>query len=409
MSRFTQRIARGKSTQTTSEVGDITHGEDLMVSDVGPWALQSVSRGSETLQAMTTPSRGYWRVDTSSEFVPSQIYTYDNNPSNHGGIVPTGGLTIDGYFVPAGTAVCQFRSFSDGFYAQSVTAKLLFRGCSWRTTNIDGSSIINDAYSVAGNWQCFMHYCDMGAPSKETDGGAFWKMIGGSNHRAYRTYISDVGCGIQPNVNGVEITEVFIDGILFLYGEMGTSGVGPDSTTGHVNGISLEGNIQDLTIQRCKIIIPSPDGATGSGGSDPGNPGYGTQPGQLGYGSGTNPGRIVGQTDCIALFTNQGVNTNILIADNYLGGTGYCFYGSDSGAGATTNNVFTGNKFSTKWWTNGGQYGPYTGSIVFGSNGNVNSNNTWADDYGSGGNGCTALFDRQYPLGNGPRVGTTAF
>jgi len=393
------------TTDAGAGLRSITHGEELLISDVGPWALQGVANGSEVLQAMTTPARGYWRIDTPSEFAPTSTYVYNNDPTNHGGVVPVGGMVIDGYTVPAGTIVCQFRSFDSDFYAQSQSSKVMFRGCSWRTTTISGSSVINDSYSTT-DWQCFMHFCDLGGIDKEHDGGAFWKMLAGSGHRAYRLYMSDGFCGIQPNCHNVEITEIYIAGVLFLYGEAGTSGSGPDVTTGHVNGISTEGAVNGLTIQRCKITIPSPDGATGSTGSAPGQVGYGTQPGQLGYGAGSNPGRIVQQTDCIALFTIQGPNNQIRIVDNYLGGSGYCLYGSDAGS---TNNVYTGNKITTQWWTSGASFGPYTGTVAFGNNGNISSGNVWADDYGTSGNGCTAIADRQYPAGNGPRTNTAAF
>lgn len=69
--------------------------------------------------------------------------------------------------------------------------------------------------------------------------------------------------------------------------------------------------------------------------------------------------------------------------------------------------MVTGNKITTRWWTNGGNFGAITDIPAWGSNGNSQSNNTWADDYGTGGNGCTALADRQYPAGNGPRAGTS--
>jgi hypothetical protein len=248
----------------------------------------------------------------------------------------------------------------------------------------------------------------MGAPTKEGDAyGAFWKSLGGSNHRIYRTYSSNGLVGFQPNRPNFEITETLIENIPFYYGEMGTNGTG-DSSVIHINGISVEGGASNLTIQRCKIVIPSPDGATGVNGSTAGKSGYGTQPGQVGYGAGTNPGRLVGQTDCIAVFAIGASNNGVTIKDNYLGGSGYCLYAGNAD-GQGQNIVVTGNKFTTQWWTNGGNFGPISDVPTWGANGNVKSGNVWADDYGTGGNGCTALANRQYPTGNGPRAGTAVF
>ena len=54
-------------------------------------------------------------------------------------------------------------------------------------------------------------------------------------------------------------------------------------------------------------------------------------------------------------------------------------------------------------------HGPYQGTVPFGTAGNVNSDNRYLDDYGTGGDGSTAIANRQYPAGNGPRTGTSAF
>jgi hypothetical protein len=78
-----------------------------------------------------------------------------------------------------------------------------------------------------------------------------------------------------------------------------------------------------------------------------------------------------------------------------------------SADGQARNIHVTGNKITTKWWTNGGNFGAITDIPTWGSNGNYQTNNTWADDYGTGGNGATALANRQYPAGNGPRVGAS--
>ena len=92
------------------------------------------------------------------------------------------------------------------------------------------------------------------------------------------------------------------------------------------------------------------------------------------------------------------------MTDNYVGGTGWCIYAG----GANAHNVtLTGNTFTTRWWTNAGGFGAIADTPVWGSNGNIQSGNVWADDYGTGGNGCTAIGDRQYPSGDGPRVGAS--
>ena len=408
MSPLARRLQQvSKMTPFIPPASNITHGDQLTISDVGPWALQAVARGSESLDVVALPVRGYWRADTPLEFVPNQPYVYSNSPANKGGIVPAGGLTIDGYFVPAGTYVCQFRDLSAGDFAcQGLTSgTLLFRGVRVRNGTTGDSATFNIATSTAG-FTIHTHYSDFGANDGNTPHGAFIKMIGGGAHRVLRTYFTYLSTAIQPNVNGMEITENYIDKITYFYGEAGTSGLGPDSTTGHLNGISTEGGLSGLTIQRNRIVVPSPDEGTAAGGAAAGQPSYGTQPGQLGNGAGSNPGRLTTQTDCIALFTLGGNNSNIQILDNYLGGAGWCFYGTASGG---INNVYTGNKVTTKWWSNGGNYGPYNGTVAFGSGGNVSSGNVWADDYGTGGNGTTALSGRQYPAGNGPRAGTVVF
>jgi hypothetical protein len=145
---------------------------------------------------------------------------------------------------------------------------------------------------------------------------------------------------------------------------------------------------------RNKILVPSPDGSVA--------PSVGA------------PNRTTPQTDCIALFQSLAGpypgdgTTGIQVRDNYLGGSGYVIYGGGSEPGCR-NVKITGNKITTRWWTNGGNFGPFAYDPGFGTNGNEKANNTWADDYGSGGNGINPTSARQYPLGNGPRQGELAF
>lgn len=403
----------------------VTHGEQLTVNHVGPWTLQGVAKGSESLTALTGPGRGFWRFDTPDEFSSSTAWPSNandanpavlNSPTLHEGTVTGSPVTIDGYSIPVGTRIVQFREFPDGldFYAQGTTLKVLFRGCRFRfSEGVSGASLINDNGAAAGQ-QVMVHYSDIGCVSMDPPNGAsafmFYKSLGGSNHRWLRNYQTRSAVFLQPNAPGWEIVENWMGEYIYAYGEAGTSG-GFDSTTYHLNGISTEGGQTRIRILRNRILCQSPDGSTGSTGTATGQIGYGTQPGQTGYGAGSEPGRLTTQTDCIALFAITGANagdgtTGIQIRDNYLGGSGVCIYAGNADGGAT-NVHLTGNKVTTRWWTNGGNFGAITDLPVWGSNGNDQSNNTYADDYGTGGNGTTAPAGRQYPAGNGPRVGTS--
>lgn len=402
--------------------GIITHGSQLTPAVVGPWTLQAATKGSETLSSLTGPSRGFWRFDTPDEFLPTAAWPSNANDSNpsilndptlHGGVVTGAPVVIDGYTIPIGTRIVQFTVFPDGydFYAQGTGLKVLFRGCRFRWTNgVGGSGIFNDASSLATQ-QIMTHYCDIGLVSLDPPNGSealmHMKFLGGQNHRAFRNYHTRTSAFMQPNNGAFEITECYMTEYIYAYGEAGTSGVGPDSTTYHLNGISIEGGVNGGVIKRNLILCQSPDGSTGSSGSAAGQVGYGTQPTQVGYGAGTNPGRLTTQTDCIALFAIASSNTNATIDSNYLGGSGFVLYAGNADGGAT-NITVTNNQFTTKWWTNGGNHGVITDVPTWGSNGNVESNNTWADDYGTGGDGATATANRQFPAGDGPRKGTAA-
>jgi len=363
--------------------GVITHGEQLTAANVGPWVLQGVPKGQEQLEKISAPSRGYWRFDTPAEFVPAGTYTYNNNVNNHGGTLAADTI-IDGYLVPAGTKVVQFRDLSAAdFYAQGASGTWLFRGVKSRQSGVGGASFFNDNNATYTN---YIHYSDLGGlganDGQQSD--VAWKMMGGKDHRVYRTYISNVTSGLQPNVNGVEITENLLDGINFYYGEPGPCGTG-GSCTYHLNGISSEGR-SNVTPTRFKILrnnitLPSPDGA----------------------------GRVVPQTDALGLFgTNGGSYNDVLVEGNYFGGGGYTIYAAGERPGAKDVR-FINNKFTTKWWTNGGNFGAVASPTSWGTNGNVATGNVWADDYGSGGNGNTPTSSRQYPTGNGPRKGQTVF
>jgi len=291
-------------------------------------------------------------------------------------------MAIDGYAVPGGTQVCQFSNLSlGGFSAQGQGGQYLFRGCRFRSNQIDDTSCFNDFTSTYTN---ALHYCDMGGLSaNNADADAsFWKMIGGTNHRVYRCYMTYQKVALQPNAPNFECTENYIDKITFFWGLPGPpSGGGPN----HTAGIGCEGGVSGYRFLRNRLFIPSPD----------------------------DGGNVIANGATLAMEgTNGGTYHDCQVIDNYMAGANYAFlaFGEQPGQ---TNIVVTGNTFTTTWWTDGGitgilQAGP--SPVPWGTNGNVKSNNTYADDYGTGGTGTgTPLSSRQFPTGNGPRKGTLAF
>jgi len=373
-------VESGGGSQWNAVVND---GEELTLDHVGPWALQGVPRGEEVIQTMVLPSRGYWKMDEPTEYAPTTPYVYNNSPTNRGGIVPAGGMIIDGVAVPAGTVVAQFRDFSAGdFSAQGQGGSYVFRGCRSRSDAIGQSSMFNDYTSTYTNR---LLYCDIGGKEPaalESWQMSFWKMIGGQDHIMKRNYCSSQYVTFQMNANNAQCIENFIEKLTWYYGETAPPGQGGEPL--HMSSVGAQGGVSGLRVLRNKILCQSPDPL----------------------------GNVF--TQGAALTFGNDINvpwSDVWIKNNYLSGMGFVIRLFGEVAGQNNLQVMN-NKVTTKWFTNGGASGvAQLGDqpVVWGSNGNIKSGNVWADDYGSGGNGNTPTSARQYPSGNGPRVGQEAF
>lgn len=339
----------------------ISHGEELTIADTSYTAL-GISSGQ--VPVVSTPGRGYFRGDTPLEFVPNQPYVYNDNPANKGGIVPAGGLTIDGYFVAAGTYVAQFEEFSSDFY-MTGSSSFLFRGCKIRGSN-RAPGYWNTAAGYTG--KLFIGYCDLGGlgAADAQYNEVPIKISNGSGGAVYRNYISYTTTAIQINANGYDLTENYIEKLTYYYGPNPPPG---ESTDKHINGITINGGETCIRILRNNIVAASPDDA----------------------------GRVVNQTDCISFFQDFGTfpgtgqnsdgSFGYQVLDNYIGGTGYCIYaGKNAGSAANSvqNMVVTGNKVTTQVYPNGGANGPLAAAPTWGTLGNLWANNTWADGPNAG-------------------------
>lgn len=83
------------------------------------------------------------------------------------------------------------------------------------------------------------------------------------------------------------------------------------------------------------------------------------------------------QTAGIALYQDFGTPVNVTIDNNLLGGGGYTIY-AGGGASAGHDVKITNNHFTTRFYTNSGNFGPYT-AFQPGDPGNVWSGNVWDD------------------------------
>lgn len=367
MSGFARRIMRGKSISTEPVVGEITHGEQLTTAMTG-WAALGVSQSNLTAAGDTSKRVSNWPGNEWPTWIIQTPYVYNNNPANKGGVVPTGGMMIDGFMVPAGTYVVQFRDFSGGQIvvegdvngAYPPFAGLMLRGCRWRGASASVGLISENGFSNGG--KLWVHYCDLGglgsqsAQYCEVAVKAYLNPV-----QTYRNYISYVTTGIQTvGIPGTNIFENYIERLTTFNTD------GP-----HLNGMTFNGGDTCARIERNHIVVQTPE--------DNGS------------------GKAVGQTDCISFFQDFGAfpgtgqnndgTYGYRVINNYIGGTGYCFYaGMNAGQPATSvqNMYVTGNKVTTASWPNGGAYGSIAAVPTWGSYGNTNSNNTWADGPNAG-------------------------
>jgi hypothetical protein len=344
--------------------GAVAHGSLLTVDNVGPWTLQGVAKGSEALDSPAMPTRGYWRTDTPDEFVPAGTYVYNNSPTNHGGTVPAGGLTIDGYAIPAGTLVSQFRNFGAGTFGCTGTTPVLFRGCRFRGPNT-APGVLNDAGNGA---PLYVLYCDaggLGAADAQYNEVPF-KIAGSPNSILARNFITYTTTGIQVNSHQCRVVENYIDKLTYFYGPNPPPGEGTDK---HLNGFTMNGGENSILFLRNHVTLPSPDDA----------------------------GRTINQTDAFSMFqdfgafpgtgTNADGTTGYRVVNNYLGGGGVTVYaGVNAGQpqSSVANMYLVGNRVTTQWWPNGGAVGAITAVPAWGSNGNSQSDNLWDDGANAG-------------------------
>jgi hypothetical protein len=347
----------------------LTHGSQLTRSMVGPEGLGLSA--AQLRQVNVNDERiGTWPSDGIPSWIPSTPYVYNNDPSNHGGVVPAGGMIIDGFTVPAGVWVAQF----DDFGGQSIIINgdnagtsphlpgVVFRGCRWRGA-IGAPGFLNIYQGSHTNvWLLYNDAGGLGAADSQYNEVPFQFTDASTNGVFARNYISYTTTGILVNQAAPQIIENFIEKITLYYNDAPPPG---ESTGKHLNGIKLHGGHTNTLVLRNKVLLQSPDDA----------------------------GRTIGQTDAIGLFQyagtfSPGTGINLdgskgyQIRDNYVGGAGYSFYaGQNAGTAASTcqNVVFSGNQITTQWWPQGGYFGAVSAEPAWGSLGNQALNNTWAD------------------------------
>jgi len=355
--------------------------------------------------AIPTPSGspGIWRIDSDLGFnqpdywgTTTQAYAYSNSPANLGGIIPAGGMMIDGYFYAAGTYVFQFMDLSAGgfVFADWSTAlggpappiSVMFRGCRFREADSGGQGYFGPIDATLNNYgytgNLAFHFCEFGGkgPSDVTADACVCPFSVGSvaNLRFLRCYFSYFGTATHPNIfqpggaSGYNDTfECFFEKVCEY----------PNVYPGaHLNGISFNGGNPNALVLRNSLVLVTPD----------------------------EDGNAIIDTDCISFFqdgspqqpypgngTNSDGSIGYYVNGNYVGGTGWCFYfGQNAGtADNTLNNMHAyGNWVTTSVWAwgtgdpegtllGGGYHGaaadvPNKG---WGPYGNIQSKNLWAD------------------------------
>lgn len=310
-----------------------------------------------------------WPGNGVPSWIPTSPYVLSNNPSNHGGIVPAGGMTIDGLKVPAGTWVCQFRDLSasdiiiEGDCTGSAPAfpGVMFRGCRMRGKygapgwfNQNGQSSggpILITYSDAGGSVLSAKPADMCESIFESKG------MGPKDHLyVARCYLSRATTLVFLRNSGDAVIENFCEEVT----DFGDS-------SKHLNGVGNSGGQKATLWLRNHMVMAQQAGSTQL-----------TDVIQMAADDGAYPGTG----------TNMDGSTGYQIRDNYLGGAQFTLQLGQDKANTTTSSVknlnVTGNRFTTALY-------PQSGSLGLGYKGPINwsvqgtwSNNTWADGPNAG-------------------------
>lgn len=351
---------------STDGVVAITNGEQLTTAMMTYSAL-GVSQAQ--LQDVNPTERiSTWPGNPFPHWIPQTPYVYNNDPNNHGGIVPAGGLTIDGFFVPAGVWVSQFQNYTDGVIMEGTCGSatswpgIVFRGDRFRGSILAPGFFNENGCSTTGGKAWFL-YNDMGGlGAADAQINEVPLKLNVTPAVIYHNYISYTTTGVQINTSNCLVLENYIEKLTLYGGASGPSGTGP----AHLNGFTTNGGIANIRIERNKILLQSPDDA----------------------------GHSISQTDAISFFQDfnnypgGGVNddgtTGYRVLNNYLGGGGYTIYAGTGSYGSVSDMAIMGNKFTTQWWPKSGYWGVLAAGPTWGTNGNIWSGNTWADGASAG-------------------------
>lgn len=378
--------------------GAVTHGSQLTINHVGPWTVQGAAKGSESLVALNTTQLAE-RISTypgngRPSWIPGTDYVLNGDPSNHGGVVPSGGMMIDGWFVPAGTWVAQFYDMSaNNIIVEGGPGWIGFMARACRQRNNWSSPGFVNYNALANGGSTWFNYCDAGGldvvPPNICE-SIFESQGIGPNDRQYiiRPYLSIATTLAFGRNNGDAFIEPFCEVVPRYFND----------DTYHLNGLANSGG-QTATLWLRARLNFSPQ------------PGYPTNP------------YFKSQNDCFQMAADGGAypgtgtnldgSTGYVMKDSWVAGADHMLQGGvDKGnTSADVSNVqVSGMQFSTYYFENGGETGIAYKDPTWGVQGNSWDpvTNIWADDYGTGSwDPVTLNTLRQYPNGDGPRAGTS--
>lgn len=316
--------------------GPVAHGSDLSASVVGPGAIGITTfvdiAGGYVTGKTNQPPNG----------VPGE---WDSKGVVR--IVAAGGETIDGYCFPEGTVVVQGANITShvdiygnnpsGDYGTGAVG-VVFRGCKFRFGGYS-NVLARDEAGIP----IMVSYSELGAKDKtqaEAVGDAFAGNGSlGSPFVMKRNYITLVA-------NAGEIgSHVIVDENL---AEDFWSFAGD-----HVDGWQFGGGISDITVVRNKVRLDPPYGGTG----------------------------------CFSFFNDfeDYSYAEVVFDHNYIAGGGYSVY-LPASTYPVSNFKARGNRWSTEYSPNCGEYGPVypTSPMDPTANGNEWSDNRWLDGPNAG-------------------------